>query len=206
MSVEGQQVGDVARRVLELRLGQRSRGPVGARLLLGQPHAEHLLDQRLIAEREPEADQRGGDLGVEDRRRQRAELMEEGAEILAARVQHALDGGAAEHRGQGSERRQRRPRRSARRRKRPRSGSVPIARSRCGCGRTRCRGRASLLGEAADGGFERLAGGDQAGRGARARSGCRWGAPAVGARLARSARSLAGGRGLGHHGCSRPRR
>ena len=174
MSVKGQQVSDVTRGVLELRVGERPRRPIRPRLLLGQSNAEHLLHQRLIAEREAEADQRGARSAC-----RRSTAAARRSDERTPPDPHRRSGARARRWRRPAPRPVDRamaapPRRPARRRSRPRSGSGPTARSRCGCVRTRCRARASLRRRSRGWRLRAPRWWRSGGAGARARSGCRW--------------------------------
>ena len=63
---ELEQVQDVLARVADLLVAQRPRVPARERRALAQAHAEHLVQQRLVAELGAQAGEAGGDLRVED--------------------------------------------------------------------------------------------------------------------------------------------
>ena len=63
---ELEQVQDVLARVADLLLAQRPRVPARERRALAQAHADHLVQQRLVAELRAQPGEPGGDLGVED--------------------------------------------------------------------------------------------------------------------------------------------
>ncbi len=86
--VEGQQIEDVGRRILELTGGERTRQPVGARLILFQGHTEKLVDQGAEAHRDPVAQKGRRQLGVVHLVGQMTRLMLDELQIFAGGVQN----------------------------------------------------------------------------------------------------------------------
>ena len=82
------QVAHVVERVLDLRVGQRALGPIGVRVALVELDAEHLLDERTVADLLRKARQRRSDLRVEDGRGSQSTDPIEDLQVLASRVKH----------------------------------------------------------------------------------------------------------------------
>jgi hypothetical protein len=81
-----QQAGDVLHRVVELCFGERAAEPVGARFALEELDADDRAHELLIAEPRRESGEPGGDLGVEQRCRNRVRRVPEDFHVLARRV------------------------------------------------------------------------------------------------------------------------
>ena len=94
------QVHGVFRGIADLGFRQRTLQPVRARFALGQLDAEHFLHQPRVAHGETEVEVTGGQLGVEQGRRQAAGETQKDFEVFAAGMQHFGDGGVFEQFGQ----------------------------------------------------------------------------------------------------------
>ena len=102
-------MGDVAQRVVDLRLGQRPARPVGEARALVDVRPGQLGDQRVVGDLLAEAAHHGRDLRVEERPRQLAQMVED-LEVLPGgmhHLEHALVGHHREQRPEIDARRQR---------------------------------------------------------------------------------------------------
>ena len=90
--VDAGQVADIILGVFDLPGRERPLQPVGAALGLVQLDIEDLPDQVGVADLIPQAQHRGGDLGVEQRLRQLIEKLLEDLQILAGGVKYLGDG------------------------------------------------------------------------------------------------------------------
>ena len=95
-------MGDVAQRVVDLRLGQRPARPVGEARALVDVGAGQLRDQRVVGDLLAEAAHHGRDLRVEERPRQLAQMVED-LEILPGGVHHLEHALVGHHREQRPE-------------------------------------------------------------------------------------------------------
>ncbi|MNH11134.1 hypothetical protein D3C79_706400 [compost metagenome] len=86
--------------IADLSLRQRTLQPVRAGLALGQLDAEHFLDQTRIAHGETQVQVTGGQLGVEQRRRQAASQAQQHFKVFAAGVQNLDHPGVFQQFGQ----------------------------------------------------------------------------------------------------------
>ena len=77
LGIQGRQVRHVAQRIGKLRVRQRAARPIGEAAALVQLLTQHLADQGLIADLIAEPCGHGGDLGVEQRSRHGAQLVED---------------------------------------------------------------------------------------------------------------------------------
>ena len=86
-----QQMLDVAARIADLLIGQRSRVPAREAGRLRQPDPEHVVEQAVVAGLCREAREARRDLRVEDVRERRLPLAPQDRYVLAAGVQNDLD-------------------------------------------------------------------------------------------------------------------
>ncbi len=87
--------------IADLGFRQRALQPVRAGLALGQFDTEHFLDQARITHGEPQVQVRGGQLGVEQRRRQAAGQAQQDFEVFTAGMHHLDHRRVLQQGGQG---------------------------------------------------------------------------------------------------------
>src|SRR3990170_6175294 len=107
MAAQFGKVPHVLERVVDLRLGQSPRGPVGQRLELVELHPGYFADEAGVGDLIPLTDESGGDLGVEHVAWNGASFLIEHGKILLAGVHdllHLGSGDELEERLEGGER------------------------------------------------------------------------------------------------------
>ena len=77
--------------VVDLRLRQGARRPIGERIGFLELHAAHLLDERSVADLLNLTEQRRRDLRIENRRRNAPEVVKHDLDVLMARMEQLHD-------------------------------------------------------------------------------------------------------------------